>query len=126
MDKMISASEMSASRGIDARKFRRALRAANFDWHSRDARWTLAKGSHQHQDMERVLLELATGGSVLEGSARRAKSDEAWIIDICDRILGIKALRQHRFPFLLGDPGRAGRRVQLPVDAYYPDLNLVV
>lgn len=53
-------------------------------------------------------------------SAGMAK-DEAYVIDICDRVLGRKALRRHRFPFLLGDSGRP-----LPVDAYYPDLRLVV
>jgi hypothetical protein len=47
--------------------------------------------------------------------------DEAYIIDMCDRILGRKASRQHRFAFLLGDTG-----TPLPVDAYYQDLALVV
>jgi hypothetical protein len=47
--------------------------------------------------------------------------DETYIIDLCDRVLGQKASRQHRFPFLVGDRG-----TMLPVDAYYADLNLVV
>lgn len=47
--------------------------------------------------------------------------DETYVIDLCDEVLGRKALRQHRFPFLLGDSGTS-----LPVDAYYEDLNLVV
>jgi len=50
--------------------------------------------------------------------------DEFYIIDLCDRVLGIKAKRQHRFDFLRGDSGR-----KLPVDAYYEiskDLKLVV
>lgn len=47
--------------------------------------------------------------------------DEAYIIDLCDRVLGRKASRQHRFPYLLGDTG-----TPLPVDAYYEDLALVV
>jgi hypothetical protein len=42
--------------------------------------------------------------------------DEAYIIDLCDRVLGRKAVRQHPFDFLRGDPGRP-----LRVDAYYPD-----
>jgi hypothetical protein len=41
-------------------------------------------------------------------------------------LLGEKACRQHRFPWLLGDPGSTGRRVALPVDAYYPAYGLVV
>lgn len=51
----------------------------------------------------------------------RKDSDEHYVIDLCDNILGTKALRQHRFEFLKGDTG-----VSLPVDAYYPELNLVV
>ena len=53
--------------------------------------------------------------------------DAQYIIDICDRVLGTRALREHRFDFLRGDPGRNGRAAtKLPVDAYYPTLNLVI
>jgi hypothetical protein len=49
------------------------------------------------------------------------------VIDLCDEVLGVAALRQHRFPWLLGDASpTTGRRAALPVDAYWPDLNLVV
>lgn len=51
----------------------------------------------------------------------RADSDEYYVIDLCDEVLGRKASRQHRFDFLTGDTGK-----RLPVDAYYEDLNLVV
>src|ERR1700685_2034612 len=40
--------------------------------------------------------------------------DESYVIDMCDRVLRLKAQRQHRFDFLRGDSGR-----RLPVDAYY-------
>lgn len=53
--------------------------------------------------------------------SKRAKSDEAYILDLCDEILKQKSLRQHRFDFLRGDTG-----TKLPVDAYYPELNLVL
>lgn len=56
----------------------------------------------------------------------RDGSDEAYVIDLCDRVLGEEALRQHRFDWLLGDPGASGRRVRLPVDAYWPGRLLVV
>lgn len=60
-------------------------------------------------------------------SKPRSESDEHYLIDLCDRILGRTALRQHRFEFLVGDPSpKTKRRLVLPVDAYYPDLNLVV
>jgi hypothetical protein len=56
----------------------------------------------------------------------RSSSDEANVIDLCDEILNLKAIRQHRFAWLLGDPGRDQRQAALPVDAYYPGLSLVV
>lgn len=56
----------------------------------------------------------------------RATSDEAYLLDLCDAVLGCRSHRQHRFDFLLGDPGRSGRRARLPVDAYYEALSLVV
>jgi hypothetical protein len=52
---------------------------------------------------------------------KRAASDEAYVIELCDELLGEAAHRQHRFPWLRGDTGRT-----LPVDAYYPDAGLVV
>ena len=51
----------------------------------------------------------------------RSNSDEHYVIDLCDEILGQTASRQHRFDFLRGDYGTT-----LPVDAYYPSLNLVI
>jgi len=49
------------------------------------------------------------------------QSDESYVIDLCDEALQIRALRQYRFDFLKGDAG-----TKLPVDAYYPSMNLVV
>lgn len=66
----------------------------------------------------------STGGKIEGVTAHRAgrnNSDEAYIIGLCDEVLGKKAFRQHRFPFLTGDSGRT-----LPVDAYYPSINLVI
>lgn len=51
----------------------------------------------------------------------RSDSDESYIIDLCDKILRLKAARQHRFDFLRGDTG-----IKLPVDAYYESLNIVI
>ena len=52
---------------------------------------------------------------------RMSIRDEAYILDLCDDVLGVSARRQHRFDFLIGDSGR-----RLPVDAYYPSFNVVV
>jgi hypothetical protein len=57
----------------------------------------------------------------------RSESDEHYLIDLCDKVLGRKARRQHRFDFLIGDASpTTGKCVRLPVDAYYADLKLVV
>jgi len=47
--------------------------------------------------------------------------DEGYIMDLCDRVLGQVASRQHRFDFLRGDRGH-----RLPVDAYYANLKLAI
>ena len=52
--------------------------------------------------------------------------DEDYIIALCDEVLGETALRQHKLPFLLGDANSTGARRHLPVDAYYPQRNLVI
>lgn len=52
--------------------------------------------------------------------------DEDYIIGLCDRLLGLHALRRHIFDFLLGDPGCRGQCAKLPVDAHYPELRLVI
>ena len=51
----------------------------------------------------------------------RVGSDEYYVIGLCNEALGIEGEQQYRFPFLVGDTGRA-----LPVDVYYRELNLVV
>jgi hypothetical protein len=56
----------------------------------------------------------------------RKKSDEHYVIDLCDELLGVESDRQKRFDFLLGDPNAKGHRRRLPVDAYYPSLSLAI
>ena len=48
------------------------------------------------------------------------------MLDLCDQVIGAVGLRQHRFDFLRGDPGKRGMCRRLPVDAYYPDHRLVI
>lgn len=47
-------------------------------------------------------------------------------MDLLDELLGERALREHRFEWLRGDPGPSGQRAKLPVDAFYPRHRLVV
>ncbi|MFG2960402.1 hypothetical protein ACGF5O_42620 [Streptomyces sp. NPDC048291] len=56
----------------------------------------------------------------------RGDSDEAYVVGLCNRVLGERALTQHTFDWLRGDPGVGGRRARLPVDAYWPGHQLVV
>src|SRR5690606_40186371 len=58
--------------------------------------------------------------------ASRDDSDEAYVVGLCNQVLGEQALTQHKFDWLLGDPGAGGRQVRLPVDAYWPGHRLVV
>jgi len=52
--------------------------------------------------------------------------DEDYVIDLCDEVLGRKGLRQHTFDFLRGDAKEGSLGKLLPVDAYYPELELVI
>lgn len=56
----------------------------------------------------------------------RGDSDEAYVLGLCDEVIGTAGSRQHRFDWLLGDPGRNGQRRRLPVDGYWSRQGLVV
>lgn len=56
----------------------------------------------------------------------RESSDESYVVDLCEQVLGSAASRQHKFDWLLGDPGKGGSRRRLPVDAFWPEHQLVV
>lgn len=57
----------------------------------------------------------------------RIESDEKYILDLVAKVLAEPDYRwQHRFPTLLGDPGKDGQRRPLPVDGYFPRHRLIV
>ena len=56
----------------------------------------------------------------------RDASDEFYVLDLCDQALAEAGRRQHRFDWLVGDPGASGRCARLPVDGYWPAANVVV
>lgn len=59
--------------------------------------------------------------------AKRAESDEHYVLDLCDEIIGTAGLRQARFDWLRGDVSpSSGRSARLPVDGYWPADELVV
>jgi len=58
-------------------------------------------------------------------SSRRR--DEAYALALCDEVVGEASIREARFDWLRGDLSeKTGLRVKLPVDAYWPRLQLVV
>lgn len=67
--------------------------------------------------------------SVVAGIMRgmsRSDSDEAYVVGLCNEVLGERARTQHRFEWLCGDPAANGQRRTLPVDGYWPGHQLVV
>ncbi len=63
---------------------------------------------------------------VIKKTIRPSAKDEHYVLDICDKILKQVSFRQHKFGFLLGDINSKGIAAQLPVDAYYEKLHLIV
>lgn len=123
-----SAVEMARSRGIDPKRFRAALRGAGLQWHSHNGRWEVRIGSAEHADMTRVLDTLAHGRGIKPAigkalnrspSSVRASSDEAWIIDICDAVLGRRLHASTVFRFC--------RAIRGPlVDGhYFPSMHII-
>lgn len=54
-------------------------------------------------------------------------SDENYLINLCDELLGKEASRKHTFDTLVGNLHKRGKgRTKLPLDAYYKDLKLVI
>lgn len=64
---------------------------------------------------------------MLRFMATRAESDEHYVLDLCEEVIGATCSRQHRFEWLLGDASPVtGRRAALPVDGYWEGEKLVV
>lgn len=54
-------------------------------------------------------------------------SDENYLLDMADELLGQKASRKHTFDTLVGNLHKRGKgRTKLPLDAFYKDLKLVI
>ena len=59
--------------------------------------------------------------------ADRSTSDEHYVLDLCDDILGFRGMRQFTFDWLRGDPSPSRPLgTKLPVDGYWSELGLVV
>lgn len=59
--------------------------------------------------------------------AARSASDEHYVLDLCDEVLGTPSVRQATFDWLRGDPSpNRPLGTKLPVDGYWRELGLVV
>ena len=129
MPLQLTAADMAREAKLTEKTFRARMRAASFTWHRSGDSWTVEKDSKQHLEVMAVLVAgtkskaAGAGARVNAGSKGREHSDEAYVIRICDRLLGETALRGHRFSWLVGD---GTRPTALPVDAYYPEHRLVI
>ncbi|MET8411352.1 hypothetical protein ABZV34_25165 [Streptomyces sp. NPDC005195] len=56
----------------------------------------------------------------------RENSDETYVTDLYDVVVGEHGLRQHRFEWLLGDAGSAGWQARLSIAGYWPGRRLAV
>jgi hypothetical protein len=56
----------------------------------------------------------------------RGDGDEAYVLALCDEVLGEQGSRRHRFDWLFGDAGASGRWVRLSVDSFWAGRGLVV
>ncbi|WP_462264914.1 hypothetical protein [Mucilaginibacter sp.] len=72
------------------------------------------------------LLPKTTNTVKIKCKQNSSYKDELYILDICDKVLGLKSSKQHKFDYLVGDPNEKGSVRKLPVDAYYKELNLVI
>jgi hypothetical protein len=121
---MTSPADLARELGIGAHELRTWLRA-NYPRLERGKRWELSTDQVDAARMHWATPK-STRKSITSGPGRsRADSDEAYVVDLLDELLGVRAERQHRFAWLLGDPGRRSRQVALPVDAFWADLQLV-
>lgn len=62
----------------------------------------------------------------LSNNVSRHNKDECYVLDLCDSVLELTCLRQHKFDFLLGDTNSKGVARKLPVDGYYKELNIAI
>jgi hypothetical protein len=120
--------ELADELGISPKTLRSWLRSG---WPREEpgAAWALTAGqveAARQRWAKRVAPE--SPARVPESPSRPSQQgrDESYVLDLLDELLGVRGSRQHRFDWLVGDPGQDTQRRQLPVDSYWPGLGLVV
>ncbi len=122
-------SELAKELGIRPQALRAWLRVT-WPRFAPGTRWELTdeqvQAARQHWSSAESSQQATPFQDRASSASKREDSDEAYVLDLLDEILRSPCQRQARFPWLVGDEGRSGRRAQLPVDGYWPTLQLIV
>lgn len=85
--------------------------------------WYLVREGEKYEPKEAIPLITKREQRLLDIK----NSDEYYLVNLCDEILGEEASRKHTFDSIVGNLHKRGKgRTKLPVDAYYEDLDLVI
>jgi hypothetical protein len=120
---MTTPTELAGELGISPKTLRTWLRAT-YPRFEPGRRWELSPDQVQAA-RTRWDVTSSTQRPTPRTSRSRDTTDEAYVIELLDQLVGDDSARQHGFDWLLGDPNRNGKRVALPVDAFWPDQKLV-
>jgi hypothetical protein len=106
-------SELARELGISPKTLRAWLRETySRKPHERYERWRLTeeqiRAARERWQGPRTASRSPSPDTRATARRTKSESDEAYVVDICDEILAEAALRQHRFRWLVGDPGREG------------------
>ena len=126
---MTTAEDLAREFGVSGKTLRAWLRKNRPHAHGQPWQFTPEEADAVRRDFRaRGSQRAATAPRLINAptSPRRDHSDEAYVIDLCEELLQERALRQHRFEWLRGDPGTSGNALTLPVDAYFQHHALVV
>lgn len=114
----LTSEELAAVLDVSASSLRKKARAGRIPAHKDGSRYTF------DEDEVRAALERRRRpkSPPQETPSRRA----AYVLDLCDDVLGAQGSREHTFDWLLGDPNQHGRRARLRVDSYWQSERLIV
>jgi len=119
-------------KGLPLRKVLRALDKANalvkiptvhVERRTENVYWYLVREGKAYAPKEQI----SAVSKKEQGKQNIINSDEYYLVNLCDELLGQEASRKHTFDTLVGRLHKKGKgRTKLPLDAYYEDLKLVL
>jgi hypothetical protein len=132
---MTTAEDLACELGISGKTFRTWLRTRHPS-HVKGSPWIFTS---EQAEIERAAWQEGrstvpsgrtamrlTRGHAPAGVSPTDDRDQAYVIDLCDEILGEVGHRETRFDWLRGDAGLTRAGAMLPVDAYHPNARLVI